>query len=95
MRTATMSMLEEEYPPQQWIRVYTDGSATQAVRRGGAGISIEYPDKPRDCFSEPTGEFCSNYGAEISAIIEAVAHLETPQTEAKDVVFLTDARSVL
>ena len=95
MRTATLGLLEETYPADQWIRIYTDGSATKAVRKGGAGIVIDLPGKRRHSFSKSTREFCSNYEAEVSAIVEAAVQLWTLQTEAADVVFLTDARSVL
>ena len=42
-KALTMAMLDETYPQEAWIRAYTDGSATDAVRRGGAGAYIQYP----------------------------------------------------
>jgi hypothetical protein len=38
-----MSMLEEKYPSESWVIVYTDGSATNTTTKGGAGIYIQYP----------------------------------------------------
>ena len=39
-----MSMLEEKYSSESWVRVYTDGSTTNATTKGGAGIYIQYPN---------------------------------------------------
>jgi hypothetical protein len=43
-KTLTMSLLEEKYPSESWVRVYTDGSATNATTKGGAGKYIQYPN---------------------------------------------------
>jgi ribonuclease HI len=37
-------MLEERYRSESWIRVNTDGSATNTTTKGGAGIYIQYPN---------------------------------------------------
>ncbi|RUS81811.1 hypothetical protein EGW08_010448 [Elysia chlorotica] len=94
-RTAAMATIEDLYPVEAWTRIYTDGSATNAIQNGGAGIYIQYPNAEKDTISIPTGIHCSNYEAEACAIIEAATHLaeKTPQTN--QVVFLTDALSVL
>ena len=52
-KTITMSMLEEEYPSELWARVYTDGSATNATTKGGAGIYIEYPNGEQQSMAIP------------------------------------------
>ncbi|RUS90555.1 hypothetical protein EGW08_001732 [Elysia chlorotica] len=94
-RTAAMATIEDLNPVEAWTRIYTDGSATNAIQNGGAGIYIQYPNAEKDTISIPTGIHCSNYEAEACAIIEAATHLaeKTPQTN--QVVFLTDALSVL
>ena len=94
-RTVTLSFLDEEYPQDIWVRVYTDGSAQNAVRNGGAGVYIKYPHKPRDMIRIPTGKFCNNYDAEIQAIRVATEKLLNSNPYPQPVVFLTDARSVL
>ena len=33
-------MIDERYPSKSWILVYTDGSAKNAVKYGGAGVHI-------------------------------------------------------
>ena len=94
-RVATMATIEESYPASSWIRVYTDGSAENATKNGGAGIYIEYPDSTRKSSSISTGTFCSNYSAEIQAIMEATKVLAGSSMENQQVVILTDALSVL
>jgi hypothetical protein len=54
-KTITMSMLEEKYPSELWVRVFTDGSATNATTNGGAGIYIEYPNGEQQSMAIPTG----------------------------------------
>ncbi|CAG5131204.1 unnamed protein product, partial [Candidula unifasciata] len=55
-----------------WIHVYTDGSATSAVKNGGAGVFITYPGNHRHTKWIPTGKFCSNYTAEIDILEKEV-----------------------
>ena len=59
-----MSMLEEKYPSESWVRVYTDGSTTNATTKGGAGIYIQYPNGEQQSKAIPTGLHCSNDKAE-------------------------------
>ncbi|GFS15378.1 reverse transcriptase [Elysia marginata] len=40
----TQNMLDKKYPSNYWIRAFTDGSASEAVRDGGGGVYIEWPD---------------------------------------------------
>jgi ribonuclease HI len=59
-----MSMLEEKYPSESWVRVYTDGSTTNATTKGGAGIYIQYPNGEQQSKAIPTDLHCSNDKAE-------------------------------
>ena len=70
-KNLTMSMLEEKYPSESWVRVYTDGSTTNAITKGGAGIYIQYLNGEQQSEAIPTGLHCSNYKAEGEAIIHA------------------------
>ncbi|GFR92108.1 ribonuclease H [Elysia marginata] len=40
----TNKHLDKKYPMKEWIRIYTDGSATDAVRNGGCGVYATLPD---------------------------------------------------
>jgi ribonuclease HI len=51
--------------------VHTDGSATHATAKGGAGIYIQYPNGEQQSEAIPAGLHCSNYKAEGEAIIHA------------------------
>ena len=91
-RTATLSLLDDDYPRESWIRAYTDGSAEGAIINGGAGVYIEYPDLGTREISIPTGTLCGSYGSEMRAIMAAAEELYDREN---NIVILTDARSVL
>ena len=93
-RNLTLDMLHQQYPQEAWTRIYTDGSATEATRNGGAGVVIEYPQS-KTTLSEPTGLHCSNYRAEVEALSLAASEIKTNPTHRSQCVFLTDALSVL
>ena len=94
-KALTMSMLEERYPREAWIRIYTDGSATDAVRRGGAGVYIQFPNGRRQAEAIPTGQHCTNYKAEAEALVHAANIIRDVTDPQSQLVFLTDAMSVL
>jgi len=75
--------------------VYTDGSATDAVRDGGGGVYIEWTDGSTESHSIPTGSYSSNYKAEAKAIEAATLILLNNRNPITNIVFLTDAKSVL
>ena len=92
----TRAHCEDMYPEEAWIQAYTDGSATMAVTDGGAGVFILFPDGTTDSHSIPTGIHCSNYKAEVQALKLAVQMVkDNSRGEYRQVVFLTDALSVL
>jgi ribonuclease HI len=94
-KTLTMSMLEEKYPSESWVIVYTDGSATNTKTKGGAGIYIQYPHGEQQSDAIPTGLHRSNYKAEGEAIIHAAHTIKYKVDNNTQIVFLTDALSVL
>ena len=87
------SHCEELYPQEAWVHAYTDGSATKAVRDGGAGVFLRHPNGETLTRSTPTGSHCSNYKAEVQALALAAEMVKV--SECRQVVFLTDALSVL
>ena len=81
------------------IHVYTDGSAFKATINAGAGVLLKYPDGTRSKHSNPCGNYCSNYTAEIKAMNNAV-HILSSEFASKDqqpanVVIFTDSLSAL
>ena len=92
----TQKYIEHRFPNGEWIRVYTDSSATEAVRNGGGGVYIEWPDGTSESHAIPTGLFSSNYRAEIAALEEEAHILKNHSKTSKyRVVLLTDAKSFL
>ena len=95
LKTLTLAALDERYPEESWIRAYTDGSATNAVKSGGAGVHIQYPSGEQEEQALPTGLHCTNYKAEIDALTQAAHTIAMRADRTTQVVFLTDALSVL
>jgi len=96
-------MIQNRFPQEAWTHVYTDGSASDAVRNGGAGVYIQYQNGNSKSIAEPTGNHCTNYKAEVEALIIAAKEIAedvgsglvcSVEPDAQ-VVFLTDALSVI
>ena len=47
-RIHTLAMIFEQYPPEAWTHVYNDGSATNVIQNGGAGIAIYFPNDSKE-----------------------------------------------
>ena len=94
-RGITDAFLNIHYPCDSWTRVYTDGSAEDAVRNGGAGVCVQHSVDDEEHVSMPTGIHSTNYKAEAMALEEAATILERSERTKNNVVFLTDALSVL
>ena len=94
-RLLTLEMIDRRYPQEAWTQMYTDGSASNAVRNGGAGVYVRHIDERIERLSEPTGVHCTNYEAEVEALIIAAKNIANKIDQHGQVVFLTDALSVL
>ncbi|XP_041379145.1 uncharacterized protein LOC121391659 [Gigantopelta aegis] len=94
-RSLAMAMISDRYPEESWIHAYTDGSSTNAVANGGAGIFIKLPSRNTLTAKVPTGTHSSNYNAETHALIQAATMIKDAKEDCQQVVFLTDALSVL
>ena len=94
-RALTLAMIDEQYPDTSWTQVYTDGSATNAVENGRTGIYIMDPSGYREEAHFPRGKHCTNYAAEVEALIHAANMISTREANCSYVVFLTDALSAL
>ena len=94
-QSLTLAMIAERYPQEAWIHVFTDGSATNAVTNGGAGILVHFPGGQKVSASVAVGRHSSNYHAETEALIQAASIVQVSDHDCKQVVFLSDALSVL
>ena len=94
-KTVALDYLQNTYNQEIWTEVYTDGSATEATRDGGAGVYIKY-NEGEARHSYAAGKYSSNYRAEAVAMTKAADELSSNANEIKpNVVILTDALSVL
>ncbi|PVD27009.1 hypothetical protein C0Q70_12159 [Pomacea canaliculata] len=91
-KSCTMEYIHNNFPQDQWTHVFTDGSAEQAVKNGGAGI---YPGGREDRLSLATGLYSTNFKAEAVAIQTGATNVENSPDTSNNVVFFTDALSVL
>ena len=87
--------IAENYPPETWTRVYTDGSVTKATTYGGAGIIIQYPSGATQTASSATGMQCTNYRAETEVLQQVATLVKDFLEPCSPTFFLTDALSVL
>jgi len=95
-KSMTLEHMADAYPQQHWTHAYTDGSAEEATRNGGAGITITLASGKKVQRSIPTGQFCSNYKAEADALHSAANLLiDNKQDLRPNVVIFSDALSVL
>ena len=56
----------------EWVHVYSDGSAFKGTINAGFGARIEYPDGSLEEIASPCGSLCSNFDAEAYAIKSAI-----------------------
>ena len=57
-QSLTLAVIAERCPQEAWIHVFTDGSATNAVTSGGAGILVHFPGQKVSA-SVAVGRHCS------------------------------------
>ena len=67
LRGLTMEIMEDKYPTLAWAQIFTDGSATYAVKAGGAAILIKRLNGHDESFFKPKGLHYSNFKAEIES----------------------------
>jgi len=72
--------IAENFSPETWTRVYTDGSATKAPTDGSAGIIIQYPNGATQTVRSATGKHCTNYRAEIEVLNQAATLVKDPNS---------------
>ena len=70
-------------------------TAENATRNGGCGAYIKRPGKPPFSVSAPGGILCSNFRAEVLALLNATETIISWEEKPKKAVFLTDSLSAL
>ena len=82
-RDITDTFLNKHYPCVCWTRVYTDGSAEDAVRNGGAGVCVQHSVDDEEHVSIPTGLHSTNYKAK-AMVLENIAFFDCRHKFSKD-----------
>ena len=59
-QSLALAMIAERYPQEAWIHVFTDGSATNVVTNGGAGILVHFPGGQKASANMAVGKHCSS-----------------------------------
>ena len=95
LRALALEETDRHYPAASWTHINTDGSAENAIRNGGCGAYIKSSGKPQLSVSAPGGRLCSNYGAEVLALLNATETIISREEKPKKAVFLTDSLSDL
>ena len=85
--------------PDDWIHVYTDGSATGGTFNAGYGARIQYPNQHCIEIFDSLGKHKSNFEAEATAINESLKsiniYFNEPESTKTNIVIFSDALSVL
>ena len=95
LKALTMETLDQTYPAEEWAQIYTDGSAEEAIRNGGGGVYMKFPDGTRASHIVTTGKYSTNFRAEACALLKAAKELNTPETAPEKTVILSDCKSLL
>ena len=88
-------MLHNNYPPSDWTPAFTDGSADQAIKNGGAWVYIRYPDGTQFSSAHPTGKNSTNFRAESCTLLSAAKTLNQKENLPPHTVTLTFCKSLL
>ena len=88
----------EQYP-ENWIHIYTDGSAFKGTVNAGYGARIQYPDRTSEELFDSCGAQRSNFEAEAEAIDASLQnitkHFRDKTKTPNDIIIFSDAKSVL
>ena len=95
LRALALEEIDKHCPAASWTHIYTDGSAENVTRNGGCGAYIKRPGKPPLSASAPGGILCSNYRAELLALLNATETVISWEEKPKKAVFLTESLSAL
>ena len=88
MKQISLQTIQQRYPEEEWLHLYTDGSYIDKGAGAGAYCKL---------FSHyiPVGENKTNFDAELEAIQFSLAQLLHRVTNFKKVVFLVDSKSAI
>lgn len=86
LKMATLATIDEHYPSSVWFHVYTDGSAVDAIRNGGAGV---YSKSFRIC--QAVGKYYNSYNGEVASVQLALEEIR--KGNENNIVFFIDSQA--
>nr|CDS33132.1 reverse transcriptase [Hymenolepis microstoma] len=90
MRLLALETVSVNYPADQWLQIFTDGSYIEKQANGGVGVYSEL-----FTFFEAAEQNRSAFEAEIGAIKIAVGQLCCPDTKFINAVIRSDSQSAI
>ena len=61
LKALALESLDTDYHEDTWTQVLTGGSTENAVRSGGGGVLVKFPDGRRESRSIPTGRLSTYF----------------------------------
>jgi hypothetical protein len=91
LKDLTLKHIQAKFPPDKWMHIYTDRSATPSKGLAGAGVASEMFN-----MALPAGKLGCNYDGEVVAIQAALQKLalQNPPPQ-KNLVVLTDSMAAI
>ncbi|XP_035213477.1 uncharacterized protein LOC118187377 [Stegodyphus dumicola] len=86
IRTIALETIEQRFPAEEWIHVYTDGSLTDRIQGPEAGAFSKLFS-----FYIPVGAYSTHFDGELKAIHVAAQQLSLRQSSFRRAVVLSDS----
>ncbi|XP_035214961.1 uncharacterized protein LOC118188593 [Stegodyphus dumicola] len=90
IRTIALETIEQRFPAEEWIHVYTNGSLTNRIQRAGAGVFSKLFS-----FYIPVGPYSTHFDGEMKAIHVALQQLSLRQSSFRRAVVPSDSTSAI
>lgn len=90
LKACALDTIEQRYPPNEWLHIYTDGSYLPETNGAGAGWFCRLFED-----SLAVGKYATNYDGEVAAVHEATSHLLTAGLAPAKAVFLIDSQAAI
>ena len=90
LQQLALATINERYPPEEYLRIYIDGSLSKTDGKAGAGIYSE-----QFSYYISTGSNKTNFDGETTAITKALHQLILRPTAFKKAVLLVDSKAAI
>ncbi|KMQ82368.1 reverse transcriptase [Lasius niger] len=90
LKACSLDTIEQRYPRNEWLHIYTDGSYLPESNGAGAGWFCRLFEG-----SLAVGKYATNFDGEVSAVHEASNQLLTAGLAPSKVVFLVDSQAAI